>query len=264
MSDGDFALHYQPQVDMETGHVVAVEAFVRWIHPQSGLLAPGRFIPAAERSGIIVELDRWVLDTACRQLAKWAAAGLDIGRMAVNVSPATLLHPDLSSHIEAVLTSHGLSAHQLELEMTEHAVVSRPDEAVELLHSLRRLGIRLSIDDFGTGYSSLSCLHRFQFDTLKVDGCFLQDVSAVLGPSNADLGILKAIAALAGHLSLDLVIEGVETTLHRDLLLFLGYRVAQGYLYCRPVAAEELAIVLASLQPQRVSQPGSVASGAHR
>jgi EAL domain-containing protein (putative c-di-GMP-specific phosphodiesterase class I) len=241
---GEFECHYQPQVEVASGRIIGVEALVRWNHPRSGLLAPGAFIEAAEQTGLVAQLDRWVIEAACAQAQWWLTAGLDMGRMGINVSAATLQHVDLVEHLQAVLARTGLEARRVELEVTESGVMQRPDIAIATLRALRRIGVRVAVDDFGTGYSSLSYLQQFAIDTLKIDRSFVRSLSESSAARPVETGILKAIVALGRHLGLELVAEGVETVVQRDVLSDLGCDVVQGYLYSRPIPADELGRLL--------------------
>lgn len=234
----EFECHYQPQVDLVSGAPVGFEALIRWHHPRDGLVPPGAFIEVAEQTGLIAALDRWVLQAACRQIREWTDAGIDVGRVSVNVSAATLQHGDLPQRLAAVLAETRVSPERLEIEITESSVMQRPDEALATLRALRDTGVRIAVDDFGTGYSSLSYLQRFPVDTLKIDRSFVSTLDA--SSAAADNGILAAIVAVSRHLGLGLVAEGIETPTQRDILQALGCDVAQGYFYARPLPADQL------------------------
>ena len=223
----ELVLHYQPIVDLDLGRVAGFEALVRWQHPTRGLLGPGEFIPLAEETGLIVGLGRWVLRESCRQAAHWAGAPY----LSVNVASAQLEQPGFLAEVEAALTDGGLCPERLVLEVTESSLVD--DLEAERLQALRRLGVRLAIDDFGTGYSSLSYLRKFPMDVLKIDRSFTRDATE-------DSALLQAIVAMGESLGLVLVPEGIEEPEQADALRALGCRLGQGYLFGRPVPADEL------------------------
>jgi diguanylate cyclase (GGDEF)-like protein len=223
----ELVLHYQPIVDLDLGRVAGFEALVRWQHPERGLLGPGEFIPLAEETGLIVGLGRWVLREACRQAAQWAGAPY----LSVNVAGAQLEQPGFVTEVESALSGGGLCADRLVLEVTESSLVD--DLEAERLQALRRLGVRLAIDDFGTGYSSLSYLRKFPMDVLKIDRSFTRDACE-------DSALLHAIVAMGESLGLVLVPEGIEEPEQADVLRALGCRLGQGFLFGRPVPAEEL------------------------
>lgn len=233
---------YQPIVEARSGRVVALEALARWPHPRLGLVGPGRFVPLAERSRLIVDLGRLVLDTACAQLRRWrddlpGAAGI---KVSVNLSPRQLADPFLIRDVFAALCRHRLEADALTLEVTETALAQPGAEAV--LGELRRGGVGLAIDDFGTGFSSLTALRRFPFSVLKIDRSFVRGV--VEHPD--DRAIVRATLGLGRALGLCCVAEGVEGARERDLLVALGCDELQGYFFGRPRPAGELAVLLAS------------------
>jgi len=239
----ELVLHYQPVFDAETGRVVGSEALVRWLHPLRGLLMPGSFIQAAEETGLIAELGLWTLQTACAQHAAWRAAGLQPGRIAVNVS-ALQVHndPRLAEAVRTAMHEHGLKAGELELELTESALLSDTDinTALRMVARLRQTGALLVIDDFGTGFSSLSYLKVLKPDKLKIDRSFVNDL-----PGDADShALVQTIIAIARAMSINVVGEGVETAAQRDLLLSLGCRLQQGYLHGRPMPAAAFVVML--------------------
>ena len=223
----ELVLHYQPIVDLDLGRVAGFEALVRWQHPERGFLGPGEFIPLAEETGLIVPLGRWVLREACRQATQWAGAPY----LSVNVAGAQLEQPGFLAEVESALSDGGLCPERLMLEVTESSLVD--DLEAERLQALRRLGIRLAIDDFGTGYSSLSYLRKFPMDVLKIDRSFTKDACE-------DSALLNAIVAMGESLGLVLVPEGIEEPEQADALRALGCRLGQGFLFGRPVPAEEL------------------------
>ena len=243
----ELLLDYQPQVDARTGRVAAVEALLRWRHPQRGLISPAVFIPAAERTGLIVPIGDWVLRVACLQSRCWLDAGLAPVRMAVNLSARQFSDDLLARRVEESLDSAGLEPPDLELEITESMMARDPDAAARIVRALRASGVRLMIDDFGTGYSSLASLKRFPIDGLKLDRAFV----AHLPHDRHDATITRAVVAIARDLSLDLVAEGVETEEQRAFLADLGCGLLQGYLTGAPQSPERLAQFL---RPSRLRE----------
>ena len=232
---GELRLHYQPEVDLATGELVACEALLRWEHPTRGLLTAGGFIDIAEESGLVVEIGRWVLHEAARQAAEWLELRPDLV-VRVNVSPAQLMVQDIVAVVVDALAHHRVPSRSLCLEVTEHAVVQDMELVIGVLEELRDTGIHIAIDDFGTGYSSMTQLKRLPADTLKIDQTFV----AGLGSDERDEAIVQATVALATNLGMDLVGEGVETAGHARRLLQLGCRRAQGYFLARPAPPHEL------------------------
>jgi EAL domain-containing protein (putative c-di-GMP-specific phosphodiesterase class I) len=227
---GELVVHYQPQVQLGSRRVVAVEALARWQHPDLGLLQPADFIPLAEQSGLIVDLGRIVLETACAQAARWQSTGLL--PVAVNISARQLADDQLLEHVADALAKSGLPPRLLRLELTETGVMDDVGRAVRVLGQLRELGVELSIDDFGTGYSSLACLTQLPLDELKIDRAFIEGVHDQ-GP---DREVVKAIIAMARALELRVIAEGVETRSQADTVRALGCAVAQGFLFAEPMA----------------------------
>jgi diguanylate cyclase len=232
-----FELHYQPKVVAATRRIHSVEALIRWRHPERGLIAPDQFIPLAEESGLIVPIGEWVLREACRQARAWKEHGLPMVRVAVNVSPLQFRRLDLVDTVRSALTDAGVTARYLEIELTESAVMTHPEESVEILERLSRMGVVVSVDDFGTGYSSMSYLQRFPIDKLKIDRTFISDVTS----SNDDASIVSAIVSLGHTLNLKVIAEGVETPEQLEFLQMLGCDQYQGYHYSRPMPAAEFA-----------------------
>jgi diguanylate cyclase (GGDEF)-like protein len=228
-------LYYQPKVNIETGKVVGVEALVRWQHPERGLISPGEFIPLAEETGLIIPLDEWVLDAACKQAALWYEAGLHLP-VAVNLSGRQFNQPDLSLKIIKTLERVGLEPSLLELELTESAVVQNPIQAIATLKKLKAIGITLSLDDFGTGYSSLGYLQQFPFDILKIDRCFVRDLT----PDSKGAALISAILKMAESLNLKAIAEGVETEAELDILRLNKCNLIQGYWFSPPLNPEAL------------------------
>lgn len=235
LTRGELELHYQPQISLADGVLVGLEALVRWRHPRLGLLMPDRFIPMAEDSGLIWDLGLYVLEAASAQTADWGRRGLNVPRIAVNLSPAQL-REGLEEAVTATLVRHGLAARQLELELTESALTSDGPAVLELLHRLRESGISIAVDDFGVGYSSLALLRRLPITTLKIDRSFVMDIAA----NSQDVAIVEAIVTMAKSMGLRTVAEGVEKDAQHVALRVLGCEDGQGYLYDRPMPAAEV------------------------
>lgn len=232
---GELLVHYQPQVDTESGCIVAAEALLRWQHPRQGLVAPNDFIPLAEETGLIVPIGEWVLRHVCAQLHAWRDAGLPEVRMAINLSPRQFRQPHIVETIVAAVREHGLPPDCLELEITESCLMHNPEETALLLEALSRYGFHLSVDDFGTGYSSLAYLKRFPLHALKIDRSLVCDIE-----TNRDSAAIAAgVIALAHNLNLKVVAEGVERESQMAYLRGHHCDIAQGYLYGRPVPAAE-------------------------
>ena len=252
VSNDQLLIHYQPQVDFESGRIVAAEALVRWQHPLKGLVSPCEFIPLAEETGLIVAIGEWVLRHVCGQIRAWREAGLACPKVAINLSPRQFRQADLIEMIRQALREHDLMAEMIELEITESTLMRNPEEASTLLGELDRLGFRLSVDDFGTGYSSLAYLKRFPLHALKIDRSFVQDIE-----TNRDsAAIAAAVISLAHNLDLKVVVEGVETVNQMEYLRGLKCDIAQGYLHGRPMPAEELMAALASQTLPAPNAPG--------
>lgn len=236
LEKGGLRLNYQPQLDAAGLKVESVEALARWHHPQRGPIPPDRFVAMAEDGGLILQLGAWVLRTACEQAVHWQERlGIRV-RMAVNVSPLQLQHPDFLAQVIATLDETGLAPDLLEIEITESALLRDPERALQTLIELKALGVRVALDDFGTGYSSLGYLKRFPFDLIKIDRSFVRDILADPG----DLAIVRAIIAMGHSLGLLVVAEGVETNEQRLYLESLGCDLLQGYLIGRPAPASEV------------------------
>jgi diguanylate cyclase (GGDEF)-like protein/PAS domain S-box-containing protein len=240
---GELFLTYQPQVDMETSRLVGLEALVRWKHPTRGVLVPGDFLPAAERSGLIVMLGNWVLRSACRQAQQWLEAGIALPPVAINVSALQFKAPrELENEIEKVLAETGLPPSLLEIEMTETALMGTSSGHDNVVQRLRARGLRIAIDDFGTGYSSLLYLRRFPVDRIKIAQEFVKDI----GAQPNDTAIVKAAIGLARELGIGVMAEGVETADQLRLLHEWGCRQAQGFYFAPPMATEEVLPLLRS------------------
>lgn len=236
----EFVLHFQPQLDIASGRVVALEVLLRWMRPGAGLMPPDSFIPFAERTGLIVPIGDWVLHTACTQARHWMDCGLPPLRIAVNMSARQFMNQEMVARVRAILEDTGMPPGLLELEITEGAIMEKGGEAIAVLSELKALGIRIAIDDFGTGYSSLAYLRHFPIDVLKIDKSFMADIPQ----DHGSIQIALAIIAMAHHLRMDVVAEGVERA---DQLAFLegqGCDISQGYLHSRPLPVAEIEALL--------------------
>ncbi|WP_454875648.1 phosphodiesterase DibA [Pseudomonas farris] len=232
----ELRVYYQPVHDLKTSRLIGVEALVRWEHPQRGLVSPAEFIPIAERTGLIAEIDAWVMRQACQQMCQWQAAGVVLSFVAVNVSSRLFARRELYQQVAQVLHDTGLDPAYLELEVTESAVMEDPEMALEQMHRLRELGVRLAIDDFGTGYSSLLRLKRLPVQKLKIDQGFV----AGLPGDEDDAAIARVIIALAQSMGMQVHAEGIEQVEQAAFLLEHDCDLGQGYWFGRPVPAASL------------------------
>jgi EAL domain-containing protein (putative c-di-GMP-specific phosphodiesterase class I) len=237
-----FVLYYQPEVDLATRKIVGLEALIRWIHPQRGLIPPMDFIPLAEECGLILPIGDWVLSEACNQIQQWCIEDISHVslRVGVNLSARQFSREGLADHVEALLIQSGISSRQLGLEMTESSLIPNVRIAMEVLGSLRRLGVSLLMDDFGTGYSSLNNLHSFPFDVLKIDRSFVTRMTE----GDQPLQIVRTIIELARVMGMDVVAEGIETCEQFRLLRGMRCRYGQGYLFSRPLTADAVTKLL--------------------
>jgi len=240
---GGFELHYQPIVDVGRDAVAGYEALLRWVHPTRGMISPSEFIPLAEDTGLINQLGEWVLTTACREAAGWPHRL----KVAVNVSPVQIKSPGLVLNIVRILADSGLQAARLELEMTETVLIQDDEATLSVLHNLRDLGVRIAMDDFGTGFSSLSYLHRFPFDKIKIDRCFIKNLPADSG----SVATIKAIIGIAKARNITTTAEGVETQEQRKSLSALGCDQIQGFLISAARPASEIESALKDNVPRR-------------
>jgi len=238
ISDGSLEIYYQPVINIEDGKISSCEALLRWRHPERGMISPAEFIPIAEDSGLINQLGLWVLNTACAEAVTWP----DHVRVAVNVSPVQFRSSSLALHVAAALAACDLPASRLELEITEAVLIRDDEAALDMLHQLRRLGVRIALDDFGTGYSSLSYLQRFPFDKIKIDRSFIRDIA---GPG-ASSSIVQAVVNIAAASDMMTTAEGVETEQQKNLLHILGCTEMQGYLFSPAIPAVEVRRLLIS------------------
>ena len=232
---GEFLVYYQPKVAMRGGAVTGFEALIRWQHPTRGQVSPADFIDIAEETGQIVEIGRWVLQTACYQFRQWLERGLVSGRIAVNISARQFREPNIAARVLAVLEQSGLAPQHLELEITEGVLMSDP-RAHAVIEELRAHGISIALDDFGTGYSSLSYLTRFPIDTLKIDRCFVSEIAY----ESEQAAIVTAVASLSHRLNIKVIAEGVESESELQIVADLGCDEVQGFLICKPLNAVDI------------------------
>jgi diguanylate cyclase (GGDEF)-like protein len=241
MRSKELELYYQPEVNLETGEIVGMEALVRWQHPTRGLVAAWEFIPVAEETGLIVEIDRWVMAEACRQMSEWRRAGGNDGLvLRVNVSPASLRRDDFVEDVLSVLLSSGLPATSLCLEITEHVIVMDPQKTAKVLERLREIGVTIAIDDFGTGFASLAELKNLPADFLKLDIGFVRGII----DNRFDRAIVEAVVHLGETLEMGIVAEGIETQEMADELIAMGCTRAQGWLFYPALAVADMELLL--------------------
>jgi diguanylate cyclase (GGDEF)-like protein len=236
----EFVLHYQPKLNLQTGQITGVEALIRWLHPQRGLLYPEKFVPLAEECGLILGIGQWVLLEACKQARAWRDGGLGIVPVSVNVSTTEFGAKDFLSGVRAVLIATGVEPENLELELTESVLMHDADAAVVTLINLKTMGVRVAIDDFGTGYSSFAYLRRFPSDALKLHQSFVQEVTA----DPRDAAIVSAMINIGTSLKQRIIAEGVETSAQLEFLRRNGCGEGQGFYFSRPVVAERVANLL--------------------
>jgi len=238
LTNGEFELHYQPLVNLQTNEITAFEALLRWHHPAKGLISPADFIPIAEETGLIVSIGEWVLRTACKETANWP----DHVKVAVNLSPAQLKTKNLVSIVKDALADCDMAPERLQLEITETMLMQNTFATLAMLHELRKLGVQIAMDDFGTGYSSLSYLRSFPFDKIKIDRSFIQDLANGAEPR----AIVHAVAGLAKCLNMISTAEGVETQQQLDTLQAVGCTEMQGYLFSKAKPADEIVALFRS------------------
>ncbi|MDI1266509.1 MAG: EAL domain-containing protein, partial [bacterium] len=252
-----FSLHYQPKIDMVSGQITGVEALLRWIHPELGMVSPGQFIPLAEETGLIVPIGRWVLQEACAQNMAWQRRGLRPVTMAVNLSPRQFADAHLLHDVDEALLASGMSPVLLQLEVTESMVMRNVSRAIKILDAIQSRGIRLAIDDFGTGYSSMSLMKQFPIDTIKIDRSFVRD----LPNDSEDQAIAQAIISMGKALGMTVIAEGVETVEQQTFLRNHACDEMQGFLFSKPLPAKQMADLLraepALAAPPLQPEPGS-------
>ncbi len=240
LTNNQLHIEYQPQIAIDTGHIIGTEALLRWQHPDFGLVSPSEFIPIAESTGLILPIGEWVLRSVVRQAKTWISSGFRPIIMAVNLSSVQFRHPDLLKLVSRILREEGLPPEYLELELTEGAAMHNPLDASIVINNLNLLGVRMSIDDFGTGYSSLSYLKKFKVYKIKIDQSFVRDI--IIDPD--DKAIVSAIINLSKSLGLKTIAEGVETEEQRELLRLQGCDEIQGYFYSKPLSIEQMEALL--------------------
>jgi diguanylate cyclase (GGDEF)-like protein len=245
IADGGLEVYFQPVVNLEDGKISCCEALLRWRHPERGMISPAEFIPVAEETGLINQLGNFVLRAACAEAANWP----DEVRVAVNVSPVQFKSQTLALNVATALSASGLAASRLELEITEAVLIRDDEAALEVLHHLRGLGVRIALDDFGTGYSSLSYLQRFPFDKIKIDRSFIKDMAG----GGASSSIVQAVVNIAAASDMTTTAEGVETEQQRNLLYILGCTEMQGWLFSPAITAVEIRALLHSHRGRKVS-----------
>ncbi|AKF25963.1 diguanylate cyclase [Sulfurovum lithotrophicum] len=236
IKDENFMLYFQPQINGKDNRIMGIETLIRWEDGHKNFISPATFIPVAEETGLIIPLGQWILRSGMQQIVKWHADGLYPGRLAINISMLQLQKHDFISILEMLLEETGCQPQWLEIEVTESQIMKNPEQMILILQKINKLGISLSIDDFGTGYSSLSYLKRFPIDTLKIDQSFVKDLS----DNEEDKAITKAVIALAESLNLRVIAEGVETEEQKSFLVSNGCINIQGYLYAKPMPADEM------------------------
>ncbi|MCS4310169.1 diguanylate cyclase (GGDEF)-like protein [Pseudomonas sp. BIGb0381] len=236
----EFALHYQPKLDLKTGRILGAEALIRWFQPRSGWVHPADFIPVAEDSGLIVPLTQWVLRHACEQAQAWRTMGLTPLRISVNISAIDFRQREFVDNLAAILKQTGLPPNQLELEITESVLMQNVDDTVDILNRIKAMGVRLALDDFGTGYSSLSYLRRFPIDVLKIDQSFVRG----LHENSQDAQLISAIIGMGKSLELNIIAEGVETVEQLNFLRAQHCEEGQGFLFSKAVPAKDFAQLL--------------------
>jgi EAL domain-containing protein (putative c-di-GMP-specific phosphodiesterase class I) len=236
----EFRLHYQAKRDTDSDRITGMEVLLRWQHPDLGLLAPLRFLPVAEETGLIVPLGRWVLRAACRQNMEWQSQGLPKLVVSVNLTPRQFNDDSLVPDIRALLAETGMASELLELEISEKMLIQDNERTLRILKALKAEGVRIAIDDFGTGYSSLSTLKQFPLDTIKIDRSFIRGVADTPG----DRHVTEAIIAMGRTLSLTIVAQGVETRDQADFLRQNACQECQGFYFNAPVPPEQFAAVL--------------------
>ena len=245
MAEGGFEVHYQPLADLGSEKIVGCEALLRWRHPLRGMISPAEFVPLAEETGLIQEIGQWVLDTACREAARWPSHV----RVAVNVSPVQFKSQTLALNVASALAKSGLDARRLELEITEAVLIADDEAALTTFEQLRELGVHIALDDFGTGYSSLRYLHRFPFDKIKIDRAFVKEVTDDTGSSS----IIKAVVGIASERNMITTAEGVETRSQLERVRALGCTQMQGFLFSAARPAHEIRAMLGQEEPAAAS-----------
>ena len=232
----ELELYYQPQWDFKTGKLYGLEALVRWNHPQKGMVFPDEFIAVAEKSGLIYQLDMWVLEAACKQLNQWESEGLNSIQVSINMSATQFSTPNLVENTASLLTQYGIKPNKLEIEIVESILMQDSEQTLSTLKALKDLGIRIAVDDFGTGYSSMAYLSKFPVDVLKIDRTFVVEIDS----SSAAKVIVESIIQMGSKLGLMIVAEGIETVEQNHFLAKQGCTFAQGYFYNKPMPVNDV------------------------
>jgi EAL domain-containing protein (putative c-di-GMP-specific phosphodiesterase class I) len=259
VSLGQLELYYQPKVDARTGLVRSAEALLRWMHPKRGIIPPAEFIPLAEECGLIGSIGEWVIREACRQTRAWQNDGIASLRVSVNLSASQFRDSGLVDSIRRALADVGLEARYLEVEITESAVMTDPEQSNAVLEQLSAMGVLVSVDDFGTGYSSMSYLRSFPIDKLKIDRVFINEILT----RPADASIVRAIVSLAHSLNLKVVAEGVESAAQLDFLNAAGCDEYQGYHFSRPLPASDFERLVREARAHQVPSSEADADRTH-
>ena len=259
LENEEFMLLYQPQVNVESGEIIGVEALLRWQHPEHGCIPPDEFVPFAEETGLILEIDNWVLRHAISEVSQWIKAGMSKVRMSINISARHLLEDNIVEEITKILNEFDVSGSNIEIEITEHAIMDDMDGVIHKLNQLNELGISIAIDDFGTGYSSLTYLHKLPIHTLKIDRSFLQEDRF----DNNDHTIVNTIVAMANGLKLNVIAEGIETQRQLDYIREIGCNEAQGFLFGKPLEAEVI-VKLLNQKPFSLPDANKAELSSHR
>ncbi len=245
----ELEVYYQPQLDLHDDKIIAVEALLRWFSPKLGMVSPVRFIPVAEETGLIMELGKWVIHQACRQITKWHNEGIENIKISINLSGIQFMQNDLVEQLENIFDYYETPTHLIELELTESVIMDNSNNTIETLQKIKNLGCSLAIDDFGTGYSSLSYLKQFPLDALKIDKSFIKDIRS--DPN--DVAIIQAIIVMAHALDLKVIAEGVESSSQSEFLLQNECDIIQGYLLSKPISAEEITTLLLSYNKAQIT-----------
>ena len=240
----EFVLYYQPQIDITTSQIIGAEALVRWQHPEKGLVPPNEFIPILEETGLIVDVGAWIFATACKQIKQWQKDGFEKLNISINISARQFHDPGFIDLVKKQIKRYRLKPETVEMEITESVLMEDQSHTIKSLNSFDKLGFKMALDDFGTGYSSLSYLRRFKIDTLKVDQSFIRHVT----DDKDDAAITAAIIAMAQSLNLKIIAEGVETKEQLEFLKKEKAIIVQGYLYSKPLPANELSSILSKNQ----------------
>jgi len=249
INNKEFEVYYQPQVDIQTNKIIGMEALVRWNHPKMGLVPPFKFIPLAEDTGLIIDIDRYVMQSAMQQFQLWIESGFDVGVLSINLSMIQLNHESFLKFVQEAIANTKISTKSLMFEVTETQVMKNPQQAIQILQQLKNLGIRFAIDDFGTGHSSLSYIKKLPIDKLKIDQSFVKDVLVDVD----DKELTRAIISIAKSLNLEVIAEGVETQEQANFLIKNGCEEAQGYLYFKPLNKEAITETLRALHAKKNS-----------